>query len=161
MSTNTTDKGRAWEWTPPPIVNRIVTLLLRLPVLHRLVSGSLLLITFTGRKSGKTYTTPAGYYRQDDDIILMTKRFRTWWRNFQEPAAETLRLRGRDVTGQAETLTEVDVIVPIITRVVEKSPREAELFHIRIDGDTVNPASVWETTPRLVIIRIRLDADVN
>jgi len=39
------------------VMNKFPALLLRSP-LHALVSKSTLLITFTGRKSGKKYTTP-------------------------------------------------------------------------------------------------------
>ena len=42
-------------WLMNHLVNPIVRLILRSP-LHRLVSGSILLITYQGRKSGKTYT---------------------------------------------------------------------------------------------------------
>ena len=40
----------------PPYVNRAMKLVLRSPM-HGLVSKTVLLITFTGCKSGKTYTT--------------------------------------------------------------------------------------------------------
>ena len=43
----------------PPIVNKTMKLILRSPM-HGVVSKSMLLISFTGRKSGKTYTTPVG-----------------------------------------------------------------------------------------------------
>ena len=43
--------------TVPPLVTRAMKLVLRSPV-HKMVSKTVLLITFTGRKSGKTYTTP-------------------------------------------------------------------------------------------------------
>ena len=43
--------------TVPPIVNRAMKFMLRSP-LHSIVDKKILLVTFTGRKSGKTYTTP-------------------------------------------------------------------------------------------------------
>ena len=42
--------------TVPPMVTNIMKFVLRSP-LHGMVSKTVLLITFTGRKSGKTYTT--------------------------------------------------------------------------------------------------------
>lgn len=38
--------------------------------LHGLLSRQLLLVTFTGRKSGKTFTTPA-MYGQETDIVRL------------------------------------------------------------------------------------------
>jgi len=41
----------------PRFVNQAMQTILRSP-LHGMVSSTVLLITFTGRKSGNTYTTP-------------------------------------------------------------------------------------------------------
>jgi hypothetical protein len=49
------------------IINPIMSLLLRSPI-HGLWSKSAMLITFKGRKSGKSFTTPVRY-RQDNDVI--------------------------------------------------------------------------------------------
>ncbi|MFW5709630.1 MAG: nitroreductase/quinone reductase family protein [Chloroflexota bacterium] len=147
---------RPWTWTPPPIVNRIMSTLLRLPLLHRLVSGSILLITFAGRKTGRQYSTPLGYTQKGDVITILTKRFRSWWHNFEEPAPVTVRVRGKDYYGQAHALTDVDTIVPLIAHVVEIAPREAEIFHIRTDGDKPDLDSVREMAPKIVVIRVDL-----
>src|SRR5262249_17743027 len=42
------------------VINPVIRALLRSPV-HGLMSKSLMLITFTGRKSGRRYTTPVRY----------------------------------------------------------------------------------------------------
>ena len=47
-------------WVFKWIMNPAIKLILRSP-LHGLMSKRLLLITFTGRKSGKQFTTPLGY----------------------------------------------------------------------------------------------------
>ena len=49
--------------TIPPLLNRFMSGLLRSP-LHGIVSRSVMLITFAGRKSGTTYTTPISYLRE-------------------------------------------------------------------------------------------------
>ncbi len=51
----------------PPWVNRIVRFLLRSP-LHPVLSGNTLLLTITGRMSGKQYTIPVSYI-QDGDML--------------------------------------------------------------------------------------------
>ncbi len=74
--------------------NLFVKPLLRSP-LHFLISGSVLLITFTGRKSGKVYSTPVQYRRTGDVVTFFTDKRRAWWKNL--PGAEvTVRLRGHD-----------------------------------------------------------------
>ncbi len=77
--------------------------LLRSP-LHFLASGRVMLITFTGRKSGKVYTTPVEYRRVENTVIFSTQRNRVWWKNLQDNAGVTLRIKGRKVEGMVEQL---------------------------------------------------------
>lgn len=56
--------------------------ILRSP-LHGLVSNNLMLITFTGRTSGKTYTTPVNYVRDGETLIVLSHTDRTWWKNLR------------------------------------------------------------------------------
>ena len=44
-----------------------------------MVSKSVLLISFTGRKSGKTYTTPVSYSQEGDQVFIFTHA--GWWKN--------------------------------------------------------------------------------
>ena len=55
--------------TVPPYVNQAMKLVLRSPV-HGMVSNSIMLITFTGRKSGKAYTTPVSFTQLDDQVTI-------------------------------------------------------------------------------------------
>lgn len=84
-----------------PIFNTIVKLILRSP-LHRPLSKRLLLITFTGRKSGKTYTTPTSYIRDGQDIVIFSERNRRWWRNLEGGAPVVVRVQGTVREGSAE-----------------------------------------------------------
>ena len=81
------------------VMNKFPALLLRSP-LHRLISKSVLLITFTGRKSGKKYTTPITYLRDGDTVLMTTDS--PWWKNLRGGALVTLRIRGREYVGVVE-----------------------------------------------------------
>jgi hypothetical protein len=116
----------------------------------------ILLITFTGRKSGKQYTTPVGYHKDGDTITIMTKRFRKWWHNFEEPAPVTLRMQGRDVRGTAQAITDPDTIAPIMTHLIEEVPREAEIYGVKMNDNQPDPDSVREVAPKVVIIQVAL-----
>jgi hypothetical protein len=50
-------------------INPIMKTLLR-PPLHRLLSGMLMLFTYSGRKTGKQYTIPIGYFAWDTDELM-------------------------------------------------------------------------------------------
>jgi hypothetical protein len=94
------------------LANTLATTILR-SRWHGLRSDHLLLLTFTGRTSGKQFTTPMRY-RQDGDTLLLTIVY-PWWKNLvAEPNVRVL-LRGQMRTGVAEVLPEErgEVVVKI------------------------------------------------
>ncbi len=104
--------GAPLPWTPLPmsifsVVNRtlnpVVGAVLRSPA-HRLASGSLILLTVTGRRSGRRFTFPTGY-RQDGDTVTVQVGWpeqKQWWRNLRTEAPVQLWLRGQRRTGRAQ-----------------------------------------------------------
>ena len=85
--------------------NPLVTAVLRSPA-HWLLSPGLMLLTVTGRKSGRRYTIPVGYHRLDDCIVVLVAEARSkqWWRNYRTPGQVELRLRGKTLHGTAAAL---------------------------------------------------------
>ena len=83
--------------------NPLIKALLRSP-LHAPLSGSLALITVTGRKSGATYTFPVAYERSGDEVVIEVgwPERKRWWRNLRTAAPVELRLRGKKRTGSAQ-----------------------------------------------------------
>ncbi len=75
------------------IINPIVKLLLKSPI-HSFWSSNLLLITFTGRNSGRQFTTPVRYVRDGQVVRCFTSPSNQWWRNLRGGADVTLRLGG-------------------------------------------------------------------
>ncbi len=124
------------------IGNRIITLLLRSP-LHRPLSKGLLLISFTGRKSGKTYTTPVSYFRDGEAIILFSNRDRAWWRNLEGGAPVTLRVQG-------ETFKGVATPVPMQAAALARSQRSP----IRRVFALLNPRKAAQAAQERVMIRV-------
>ena len=62
------------------------------------------MITYTGRRSGRTFTTPVAYRRRDDDIEIAANLpdAKTWWRNFVgEGGPISLTLDGGERAGHA------------------------------------------------------------
>ncbi|MBA3872274.1 MAG: nitroreductase family deazaflavin-dependent oxidoreductase [Anaerolineae bacterium] len=154
---NTRLNERPWTWTPSPTMNRMMATLLRLPLLHRLISKMILLITFTGRKSNQHYTIPVGYFREGLTITILTKRFRKWWHNFEEPTDVEVRIEGRNYAGQAAALTDIQTIIPIVARVMEVHPREAQIYAVKLlDNGIPDMDSIRELAPKIVVIQVNL-----
>jgi hypothetical protein len=59
------------------IINSAMRILLNSP-LHGLMSKSLMLITFTGRTSGKFFTTPVRYFSVNGTIKCFTSSENQW-----------------------------------------------------------------------------------
>jgi hypothetical protein len=84
--------------------NPFVTWLLRSP-LHGLLDGNTLLLTYSGRKSGRAYTLPISYAQRGEGLTLITKQSKTWWKNVIGGAPVMLWLRGKEQAGQAVVLS--------------------------------------------------------
>ncbi len=97
----------------------IVSLILRSP-LHRMLSDTLLLLTFTGRRTGKTYTIPVGYTREGGTLTLFTDH--AWWRNLRGDGGVpvTVRLAGHPVAGRAEAIPDPAVVAHIAAGLVTR-----------------------------------------
>jgi len=82
--------------------NPFVRVILHSP-LHGLLSGSLLLVTYTGRRSGRMFTIPVLYVEDGADLLVYVGRSaeKVWWRNLREGAPVHVRLRGRELAGTA------------------------------------------------------------
>ena len=78
--------------------------------LHFFVSRYYMLITVTGRKSGKAYTIPVQYKQIANDVLVITSRNYIWWKNLLGGAEVKLRLRGVDVMGKASVSLNPDDI---------------------------------------------------
>ncbi len=148
---------RSWDYTPSPSVNKMVTAMLRTPILHKLVSRQLLLLSFTGRKSAKHYTTPVSYYRQGKTIIILTKRFRTWWHNFQQAIPVEVCLEGKTFQGQGQALTDEASIIPIFTDSMAQHSTDASVYGVRFDSPGVpNGEDIRRLAAKIVVIQITL-----
>lgn len=84
-------------------LNPVVAFVLRSPF-HYPLSLGLMLLTVTGRHSGRRYTIPVGYQRRDAYLLVLVSKARRkrWWRNYIQPSPVELRLRGRTLGGEAQ-----------------------------------------------------------
>ena len=86
---------------------------------RRLLGGSLTVITYRGRRSGRVVSTPVGYVRRGDEVEIWVAYpdQKSWWRNFTgdgHPIA--IRLGGVDRTGHAVARRGDDGIVYVTVR---------------------------------------------
>lgn len=81
-------------------INPFMKWMLQSP-LHGIVSRSYMLVTVTGRKSGKQYMLPVKYKQEGDVLHVITSAGYTWWKNIREGAPVQIYLRGKAYPAQA------------------------------------------------------------
>ena len=141
--------------TIPPFVNNAMKFVLRSPV-HKMVSKFTLLITFTGRKSGKTYTTPVSYSQFGDQVYIFTHA--NWWKNLCGGAPVTLTIRGQEFKGWAEPVAEdKDAIATWLSTHLREVPSDAKYYSVTLD-EQGNPKAdeVKQAVHTVTMIRVRL-----
>jgi hypothetical protein len=102
-------------------VNAVVSALREAPIVGPMVRKQITSISYTGRKSGKTFSLPVGYRRSGDVVTIRVGMpdQKNWWRNFLGTgAALTLELDGserrahavatRDAAGQVTVVATLD-----------------------------------------------------
>ena len=109
--------------------NRVVIGVLRSP-LHRLLSGSTAVLRWTGRRSGRSFTTPVQYAPVGDGLVILVGRpeRKTWWRNFRQERDLEVLCRGewRAMTGLVVTgAAHPERLGPLLQAYVARFPRAA------------------------------------
>ena len=98
------------------------------------LSANLMLLSYTGRKSGKAYRQPVSYVR--DDEVLLTPGGGRWTLNLGGGRPVRIRLRGRDVAARAELVTDPAEVERLLGVIAAGNPRAARFVPIprRPDG---------------------------
>ncbi len=141
--------------TVPPFVNKAMKFVLGSPA-HGMVSKTVLLITFTGRKSGKTYTTPVSYSQHGDQVYIFTHA--NWWKNLRRGAPVSLRIRGRELQGLAEPVAEdKQAIAAGLAEHLKKVPSDARWYGVSFDENgNPNAEEVAKGAQTVVMVRVQL-----
>jgi len=95
-----------------------------------------MLITFTGRKSGRQFTTPVRYIKTGDTVRCFTAKENQWWKNLRSAAQVTLRIEGQDgqYTAQA-TYDDPPQIRKWLLFYLDLFPQDAAYHDIRLNKD--------------------------
>ena len=138
------------------LYNPFVIWLLRSPF-HGLADKSTVLITFTGRKSGKTYTFPVSYAREGDALMMISRREHTWWKNFRGGIQVTLCLQGRNLKASGEVFTDTEIVTNKLLMFLRQFPGYQRLMHMKLaaDGQPENPEAFQRFAQDMVIIQMK------
>ena len=126
--------------------------------LHGLASKDIMLVTVTGRRSGRSYTRPVSYVQEGDTVRCLSSTTTAWWKNLEGGAPVSLRLRGREVSGHGEAIRgEPKRIGDALTAFLTRLPRDAVYYDIKLDADQVPIADdVERAADDVVLVEIAL-----
>jgi deazaflavin-dependent oxidoreductase (nitroreductase family) len=102
------------------VINVPMRLVLGLPFATPL-GRRLMLVSFTGRKTGKTYRQPVSYVRQG--TTLLTPGGGKWKLNLRDGQPVRIRLRGQDVLARPELVRDLDEIERLLAVMTAANPR--------------------------------------
>ena len=148
------------ERIPPALLlrigNPIVRRVLRSP-LHRLLSKHLVLVTVTGRRSGRTHTVPVG--RHVEDGTLTVAAHGTWRVNLRGGAPLRLTIDGRERDAHAELQEDPDEVAGTYLDLLRRSGiRGASQLGLKLNVDRL--PTIEELKPAVAgrgFARISLD----
>lgn len=135
--------------------NDFMSWVLRSPF-HGMLSNGMMLITVTGRKTGKTYTTPVEYYEENGYLWVVSSRARTWWRNLKGGAGVGLVLKRNPIQGFAETEMDEKVVSTQLTSYLRHSPMAAKPMGIRMENKSPNADDLARAAKDRLFVRIKL-----
>lgn len=125
------------------VVNVPMRAVLRLPFRTPL-SANLMLISYTGVKSGRAYLQPVSYAR--DGETLLTPGGGRWTLNLKEGREVALRLRGHDVPARADLISDPAEVERLLGVIAVGNPRAMRYIPIprrpdgRLDPDVLTAA---------------------
>jgi deazaflavin-dependent oxidoreductase (nitroreductase family) len=98
------------------------------------LSANLMLVSYTGRKTGKAYRQPVSYVR--DGETLLTPGGGRWTLNLGGDRPVRIRLRGRNVPARADLVSDPAEVERLLGVIAAKNPRAARFIPIprRPDG---------------------------
>ncbi|MGA2112603.1 MAG: hypothetical protein ABSG98_10725 [Anaerolineales bacterium] len=142
--------------------NPLVGLILSSP-LHPLLSQSLLVLSYRGRKSGKRFDIPVEYAQSGETLCILPGRpeQKTWWRNFRGGTPVDILLRGHRLHGLASLLDgreDAFALAQALAIYLRRFPASSASFGVHPDPEgKFESAELSRVAKCLVIVRVQVE----
>lgn len=129
---------------------------LRTPLLHRVVSNRLLIITTIGRRTGKQYRTPVGYVGVSGALLIGTAG--TWHRNLRPGISVEVLVRRHRARALPEVIRDEETAAQLYGDILRHNPVHGRYAGIRLTDDgRPDPEDLRAALARGVrVVRLRL-----
>lgn len=133
--------------------NKVIVGMLRSPF-HRLISSGVMLVTYTGRKSGKTFRVPVTYVPYEGDLLTVSFKHRVWWRNLRGVDQIELTVRGKKVYYRPIVHEDNAAVAEQLRHYLVPRPNYVRFFDITLDEDgQLNEAQLNLAAEKRVMIQ--------
>ncbi len=132
--------------------NDFVVFALKSP-LH-VMMGDTLLVTVTGRKTGRKIDVPVNYYQDGNTLWVLSQRDRKWWRNLAGGAEVDLRLHGRQLHGAAETVLDEQEVAAQLGAYVRHIPVAARYLRVKMQDGAPDGEDLARLAKTRMFVRI-------
>jgi hypothetical protein len=123
-----------------------------------MLSKNTLLLTFTGRVSGKRYTTPVNYALVGDELLIFSRKDRTWWRNLRGGAPVVFQLQGQRLSGWGVAFDEKAEVEGGLMTYLQAAPNFAKYFEVRLDEEGhPNREDIAQAAYPRVLVKLKRD----
>jgi deazaflavin-dependent oxidoreductase (nitroreductase family) len=120
---------------------------------HGIMSDSILLISVTGRKTGKTITTPVNYVLTGKEVLITSDLEKSWWLNLRANKSVIILLNNQEVHCEANLIEKADQLIPWLNKYFTGLPSAAKYLKVdRTNDGTFDPQSVQRAAIGRVMI---------
>ncbi len=137
---------------PASTSRRFMTFMLSSPF-HVFMSG-IMLITVTGRQSGRAISTPVNYVRDGETLLVTSLVNRTWWRNVRGGAPVTLLINGKTYQADANVIEDRQRVEKELLRFFRLTKRTIAGIHLTPDGQPAKPEKFARVVQSRVVIEL-------
>jgi len=116
-----------------------------------------MLITFTGKRSGRRYTTPVRYVSLGEAVRCFTSAENMWWRNLRGGADVSLRIQGVDRPFRAMPIERDPALIrEALRQYLTLFPQDAAYHGIGLNRDkTLVDADLDRASREAVVVECR------
>ena len=144
---------------PPDAMLRVVNPALKVALKTPLggLLGDFMLVSFTGRKSGKQYSTPVSAHQLDGDLYVVLEA--QWKYNFRDGADAQVSYRGKTRTMRGDLITDRAAVAAITERVATSygAKKAQRQMGLTFRDDRLPSVAEWEdAADRLKVAAIKL-----
>lgn len=135
--------------------NDFMAWVLRSP-LHGLLSANTMLVTLKGRKSGNPITLPVNYFREGENLWVVTDRNRKWWRNLQGGAQVEVFVRRQVMLGSAMPVLDEKEVGGLLLKYLAFFPQAAKVMGIGMEGKTPVKNDILRVSSEKLFVKFTL-----